>query len=61
MTGNDLRQLRERLGWTQEEAAKRLGYSYRTLQRREARGSQKIPVLEAAGIRATLDKHWTRD
>jgi transcriptional regulator with XRE-family HTH domain len=54
MTGEELRELRERLALTQREAAIRLDVTERTVSRWE-RGEGGIPALKVEGIRKALN------
>ena len=51
MTGAELKQTRERFGWTQQGLAERLGVSPRAVQHYEA-GSRKVPgpVVRLLGL-----------
>src|SRR5205085_1593423 len=53
MTGNDLREARKKKGWTQQEAARRLGISQEYLSMME-RGLRKVPQHR---VQALLKKY----
>ncbi len=46
MTGDDIRALREDLGWTQEQMAQRLGVSFTTVNRWERGQFAPSPLAE---------------
>lgn len=58
MTGEELKQLREELGWTQEEMAVRLGLRHRSQVHHLETGRTRITgpkLMLLRGIRAELD------
>lgn len=50
MTGDQLRRWRRRMGWTQVQAAKELGYSWRHYARMEASAKVSRPVEKLARL-----------
>ncbi len=44
MTGDEIKALRDRLGWTQEQLARRLGVSFTTINRWERGRFQASPM-----------------
>lgn len=58
MSGRELRELRETLGWTQERMAEALEVSRRTLQSREK--SERVPEPEAVFVKALAERELER-
>ena len=58
MTGQDLKALREAIGWTQEDLAKAMGVSVRTLQNREK--AEELSPPEAFFVKALAEKELER-
>ena len=58
MSGQDLKALREAIGWTQEDLAKAMGVSVRTLQNREK--AQELSPPEAFFVKSLAEKELER-
>lgn len=60
MTGPDFRSIRERLGWTQQGLAERLGVTVRAVRYYEA-GSRKVPGPVARLLAVWEAEHVTSE